>query len=72
MTDPVSIQTEADYAAALAEVERLWGAKKGTISGNYVDRLATLIEAYEDRHYPMGSRSRSLPNLVQNARNRSA
>ena len=24
------IRTEADYEAALAEVERLWGAKSGT------------------------------------------
>ena len=44
------IRTETDYEAALAEVGRLWGAKSGTPTG---DRLVTLIEAYEDKHYPM-------------------
>ena len=39
--------------AALAEVERLWGAKLGTADGDRLDVLATLIEAYESTHYPM-------------------
>ena len=47
------IRTERDYDAALEEVERLWGAKSGTPEGDRLDVLATLIEAYEDRHYPM-------------------
>lgn len=47
------IRTEADYDAALTEVERLWGAKSGTPRGDRLDVLATLIEAYEDRKYPM-------------------
>jgi HTH-type transcriptional regulator / antitoxin HigA len=47
------IQTEADYDAALAEVERLWGAESGTPQGDRLDALATLIEAYDARHYPM-------------------
>ena len=47
------IRTEADYEAALAEVERLWGAKSGTPNGDRLDVLATLIEAYEERQYPM-------------------
>src|SRR5882757_1956623 len=47
------IRTEADYDAALAEVERLWGAKAGTARGDRLDVLATLIEAYEERRYPM-------------------
>lgn len=64
MTDAINIQTDADYEAAMAEVARLWGAKKGTASGDHLDRLATMIEAYEDRHYPTGSRLRSLPDLV--------
>jgi HTH-type transcriptional regulator/antitoxin HigA len=46
------IRTEADYEAALAEVERLWGAKSGT-AGDRLDILATLIDAYEAEHYPM-------------------
>jgi HTH-type transcriptional regulator/antitoxin HigA len=45
------IKTEADYRRALAEVERLWDADPGTPDGDYVDVLATLIEAYEATHH---------------------
>src|SRR3990172_55830 len=47
------IRSEADHEAALAEVERLWGAKAGTPKGDRLDVLATLIDAYEAAHYPM-------------------
>jgi HTH-type transcriptional regulator / antitoxin HigA len=47
------IRNETDYEAALAEVERLWGAKSGTPDGDRLDILATLIDAYETEHYPM-------------------
>jgi HTH-type transcriptional regulator/antitoxin HigA len=47
------IRTEGDYEAAFAEVGRLWGAKSGTPKGDRLDVLATLIEAYETKHYPM-------------------
>jgi HTH-type transcriptional regulator/antitoxin HigA len=47
------IRTEADYERALAEVARLWGAKCGTPRGDRLDILATLIDAYEARRYPM-------------------
>jgi HTH-type transcriptional regulator/antitoxin HigA len=47
------IRTEGDYEVALKEVERLWGAKNGTPEGDRLDVLATLIEAYEDKHFPM-------------------
>ena len=39
--------------AALAEVERLWGAKSCTPEGDRLDLLATLIEVYEVKHHPM-------------------
>jgi HTH-type transcriptional regulator / antitoxin HigA len=52
-TELKPIRTKADYKAALAEVERLWGAKSGTPKGDRLDVLATLIDAYEARHYPM-------------------
>lgn len=48
------IRTEADYNAALAEIQRLWGAKSGTPRGDRLDVLATLVDAYEDEHFPMG------------------
>lgn len=47
------IRTEADHEAALAEVERLWGAASGTPEGDRLDVLATLIDAYEQPHHPM-------------------
>ncbi len=47
------IRTEADYEGALAEIEALWGAKSGTLEGDRLDILATLIDAYEAEHYPM-------------------
>jgi len=54
MTDELRpIRTQADYEQALAEVERLWGAKSGTPEGDHLDVLATLIDAYETEHYPM-------------------
>ena len=47
------IKTRADYRAALAEVSGLMSAKRGTPEGDKLDVLATLIEAYESRHFPM-------------------
>lgn len=47
------IKTEADHQAALAEVERLWGAAPGSPAADRLDVLATLIEAYEEGHHPI-------------------
>jgi HTH-type transcriptional regulator/antitoxin HigA len=47
------IKTEADYICALAEIERLWGAAAHTPAGDKLDVLLTLVEAYEDAHYPV-------------------
>jgi HTH-type transcriptional regulator / antitoxin HigA len=47
------IRTKADYRAALKEVERLWESEPETPEGDRVDVLATLIEAYETKHYPI-------------------
>jgi HTH-type transcriptional regulator/antitoxin HigA len=47
------IRTKANYEKALAEIERLWGAKSGTREGDRLDVLATLIDAYETAHYPI-------------------
>ena len=47
------IRSKTDYNRAFAEVERLWGARSGTPDGDRLDVLATLIDAYEARHYPM-------------------
>lgn len=47
------VRSEGDYEAALAAVERLWGAKSGTPDGDRLDILATLIDGYEAAHDPM-------------------
>lgn len=47
------IRSEEDYEAALAQVERLWGARSGTPDGDRLDILATLIDAWEAKQYPM-------------------
>jgi HTH-type transcriptional regulator / antitoxin HigA len=52
-TELKPIRTRADYKAALAEVERLWGARSGTPRGDRLDVLATLIDGYEARHFPI-------------------
>jgi HTH-type transcriptional regulator/antitoxin HigA len=54
MTNEVRpIRSEADYHAALAEIEGLWGAKAGTPEGDRLDVVATLIDAYESEQEPM-------------------
>jgi HTH-type transcriptional regulator / antitoxin HigA len=47
------IRSNADYEAALKEVEQLWGAKLGSREGDRLDVLATLIDAYESEHFPL-------------------
>jgi HTH-type transcriptional regulator/antitoxin HigA len=47
------IRTKPDYERTLREIERLWGAKEGTAQGNRLDVLATLVEAYERKHFPI-------------------
>lgn len=47
------IKTEADHEAAVHEIERLWGAEEGTSAGDRLEILTTLVEAYEETHFPM-------------------
>ena len=47
------IRTDEDHRAALKEIERLWGAARGTPDGDKIDVLATLVEAYENEHHPV-------------------
>lgn len=46
------IRNEEDHAAALREIERLWGAPVGSPEGDKLDVLATLVDAYESAHWP--------------------
>jgi HTH-type transcriptional regulator / antitoxin HigA len=49
------IRTEADYKASLKEISALMESdpEPGTADGDRLDILATLVEAYENRHFPM-------------------
>jgi len=47
------IRTEADYDAAIAEIERLWDAEPGTDDGDKLGILAILVEKYEGEHWPI-------------------
>ena len=54
------IKTEADYQAALKEIESLMMAAIDTLEGEKLDVLTTLVEAYEAKHFPM-----NLPDPVE-------
>ena len=45
------IRNEADYDAALAEIDRLMGAAPGTPEGDAIEVLVTLVERYEAEHW---------------------
>ena len=47
------IRSEADYDAALERIDALMGAKFGTPEGDELDVLATLVDAYEEKRFPM-------------------
>jgi HTH-type transcriptional regulator/antitoxin HigA len=47
------IRTKADYERTIREIERLWGARQSTPDGDRLDVLATLVEAYEQKHFPL-------------------
>src|SRR5262249_42338618 len=47
------IRSKKDHEAALAEVERLWGARLGTPASDRLDVLPTLIDAYEAVRFPI-------------------
>ena len=47
------IRNESDYRDALSQIESLMGAQADTAEGDQLDVLATLVEAYERKAYPM-------------------
>jgi HTH-type transcriptional regulator/antitoxin HigA len=46
------IRNDDDHAAAIREIEKLWGAAPGTEAGDKFDILATLVEKYEEGRWP--------------------
>ncbi len=55
MIDVRPLRNEEDYDWALAEIARHFDDQPevGSADGDRFEVLATLIEAYEDRHYPI-------------------
>ncbi len=47
------IRSQADYDIAIAEIERLWDADPETDDGDKLDILATLVEKFENEHWPI-------------------
>lgn len=47
------IKTRRDYANALRRIEALMSAQPGTDEGDELDVLATLVEVYEQKHFPV-------------------
>ena len=47
------IKTEEEYRATLREVESLMAAEPGTPEGEKLDVLASLVEAYERKYFPL-------------------
>ncbi|MEH1970754.1 helix-turn-helix domain-containing protein [Nostoc sp.] len=53
MLEPCPIRTKADYRAALNEIERLFDAELNTPEFDRLEVLITLVETYEQGHYPI-------------------
>lgn len=47
------IRDEQTYNDALERIEKLWSAEIDTPEGDELEVLMTLVEAYEDKYYPM-------------------
>jgi HTH-type transcriptional regulator/antitoxin HigA len=47
------IRTDRDHKAAVRLIEEFWGSKPGTKKGDMLDILATLVDAYESKHFAL-------------------
>ena len=47
------IHTEAEYHAALAEIESLWDAPDAGEAADQLELLSMLVEVYEKQHFPI-------------------
>ena len=47
------IKTTQDHQAALARIDKLWDAKPNTPEGDELEVLATLVEKFEQEHFPI-------------------
>jgi len=51
------IRNDKDYRAALARIDALMDARAGSREADELDVLATLVDAYESRRYPIAAPS---------------
>jgi HTH-type transcriptional regulator/antitoxin HigA len=47
------IRTDSDHEKAVARISELMGAASGTAEGDELDVLATLVDAYEAKRFPV-------------------
>jgi HTH-type transcriptional regulator/antitoxin HigA len=47
------VKTKKDYQAALARLEFIFDAKKGSAEGDELEILGILIDQYENEHFPI-------------------
>ena len=57
------IKNEQEYEKALSRIEELMGAEPDTDEMEELNLLTSLVESYEDRHYPI-----SLPRRADAAK----
>jgi antitoxin component HigA of HigAB toxin-antitoxin module len=55
------IRTDKEHRAALAEIDKRWGAPQGTEEGDKLDVLLALVEIYEAKRWPIASEKRFDP-----------
>jgi len=53
MKKNMPIKNKRDYKAALKCIENLMDAKKNSKEGDELDVLATLVESYEEKNFPI-------------------
>ncbi|SRR3989339_295813 len=47
------IKTKKDYQTALLQIEKLFNAKSNTPEGDFLEILTILVNAYEEKHFPI-------------------
>lgn len=47
------IRTKREYRTALKEIEALWDSREGTADADRLEVLVLLVEAYEQKHFPI-------------------
>ena len=48
------IRTEEDYEAACKRIDKIFHAKEGTEEDDELEVLLTLVDKYEEKHFPIG------------------